>query len=237
MLKRVLEPELMDSEHDAREYDAMDHSAVNAQFVTDLLAAISDWSLKRPVHPESAPLRVLDLGAGTAQIPIELARRAPNIHITAIDAAESMLRVARDSIARAGFSKRIEVLHADAKQLALAAASFAIVISNSIVHHIANPQVILAEAARVAMPGGLLFHRDLARPNDEANLEHLVETYAPGGTGYQRKLFAESLRAALTLEEASDLVTDLGFAADTVHLTSDRHWTWIATRGSNHALV
>src|SRR5436853_579053 len=102
LLKRVLEPELMDSEHDAREYDAMDHSAVNAQFVTDLLAGVSDWSLKRPVDTEPEALRVLDLGAGTAQIPIELARQAPNIHITAIDAAESMLRVARDRIARAG---------------------------------------------------------------------------------------------------------------------------------------
>src|SRR3954468_22400865 len=81
MLPRILEPEVMDSTEDAREYDAMDHSTVNTGFVNDLLAALTDWSLKRPVQTADASIapivRVLDLGAGTAQIPIELARRAP----------------------------------------------------------------------------------------------------------------------------------------------------------------
>ena len=39
-------------------------------------------------------LRILDLGAGTARIPIELSRCAPNFEITAVDAAESMLALA-----------------------------------------------------------------------------------------------------------------------------------------------
>ncbi len=36
MLQRILEPEVMDTDEDAREYDAMDHAAVNAVFVVDL---------------------------------------------------------------------------------------------------------------------------------------------------------------------------------------------------------
>ena len=56
---------------------------------------------------------------------------------------------------------------ADAKQLPFDAASFPVVISNSIVHHIAEPRDVIAEAIRVTAPGGLLFHRDLARPDDE----------------------------------------------------------------------
>src|SRR5919106_654075 len=95
ILTRILEPELMDTAEDAREYDAMDHAVVNAQFVTDLLAAAADWSLQRPVP------HILDLGAGTAQIPIELARRAPHLYITAIDAAEGMLRLARENVVAA----------------------------------------------------------------------------------------------------------------------------------------
>ena len=64
---------------------------------------------------------------------------------------------------------------------------------------------------RFASParGGLLFHRDLARPSDEAELQHLVETYAGNATPYQRKLFADSLRAALTLEEVARSCRDL----------------------------
>jgi ubiquinone/menaquinone biosynthesis C-methylase UbiE len=219
MLTRVLEPEIMDSADDAREYDAMDHAAVNAQFVTDLLAIVED-----------GPLQVLDLGAGTAQISIELARRTSQLHITAVDAAPSMLALARSNIAAENLTSRIEPILADAKRLPFANNSFAAVISNSILHHIAEPQVVVAEAIRVSIHGGLLFHRDLVRPADEAELKHLVETYAGNATSYQRKLFGDSLRAALTLEEIRELIASLDFARDTVQMTSDRHWTWSATR-------
>ncbi len=227
MLTRILEPELMDTAEDVREYDAMDHSTVNAQFVTDLLATLTGWSLQRPVNaPQHASLAVLDLGAGTAQIPIELARRAPHVKIIAIDAASTMLAVARENVARARLSGRVSLILADAKRLPFDSASIPVVISNSIVHHIAEPGLVLAEAVRVSASGGVMFHRDLVRPNDAAELLHLVETYAGDATPYQQKLFADSLRAALTLDEVRDLVTKFGFAPDTVKMTSDRHWTW-----------
>ncbi|MCP3691350.1 MAG: ubiquinone biosynthesis protein UbiE, partial [Planctomycetaceae bacterium] len=36
-LERILEPEVMDSIEEARDYDEMDHDAVNEVFVSDLL--------------------------------------------------------------------------------------------------------------------------------------------------------------------------------------------------------
>jgi ubiquinone/menaquinone biosynthesis C-methylase UbiE len=219
MLSRILEPELMDTDEDAREYDAMDHAAVNAQFVTDLLSGMGELALA-PV------LQILDLGAGTAQIPVELCRRAPHARVTAVDAAESMLELAIENIADAGLADRIKSVLADAKSLPFHSAAFSVVISNSIVHHIAEPRQVIAEALRVTASDGLNFHRDLARPQDEAQLEHLVTTYAGAATAYQRKLFADSLRAALALDEIRDLVAEFGFARETVQMTSDRHWTW-----------
>src|SRR5262245_40169858 len=121
MLKRVLEPEVMDSDADAREYDAMDHAAVNALFATDLFAVLRN----------DYPARILDLGTGTAQIPIELCRRTSHIQVAAVDAAESMLALARKNVAAAGFVGRIELVHADAKELG--ATRYDAVISNSIV--------------------------------------------------------------------------------------------------------
>ena len=248
MLLRVLEPELMDTAEDASEYDAMDHAAVNAQFVTDLMNAISDWSqggwgrgsAEPPARqlaggaltldPNHPGINTLDLGAGTAQIPVELARRAPQFRITAVDAAESMLAVGQRNTAAAGLTDRIELVLADAKNLPFDAGTFPVVISNSIVHHIAEPQQVIAEAVRVCAPGGLLFHRDLARPHDEELLQQLVRNYAGEATPYQRRLFANSLRAALALEEMEQLVSELGIAPETVRMTSDRHWTWIATK-------
>jgi ubiquinone/menaquinone biosynthesis C-methylase UbiE len=230
MLPRILEPEVMDTAEDAREYDSMDHSTVNAVFVDDLLLALSDWSLQRPVETAHSNITILDLGAGTAQIPVELARRAPGVYITAVDAAESMLAVARKNIAATNLADRISLALADAKQLPFEAGAYDAVISNSIVHHIPHPREVLTEAVRVTRSGGLLFHRDLARPSDAGQLQHLVDTYAGDATPYQRRLFAESLQAALTADEMSDVAASLGFARETVRMTSDRHWTWIATK-------
>jgi ubiquinone/menaquinone biosynthesis C-methylase UbiE len=220
MLTRVLEPEVMDSDADAREYDAMDHAAVNALFVTDLLRVL----------PSGVDVHILDLGSGTAQIPIELCRRAPHVRVTAVDAAESMLALARKNVSSADFTGRIELVHADAKKLA--ATRYDAVISNSIVHHIAEPRAVIATAIRLTTPGGLLFHRDLVRPEDEVQLEQLIATHAGGATHYQRILFGESLRAALAVDEMRNLVAEFDFSPETVQMTSDRHWTWSVRRPS-----
>jgi ubiquinone/menaquinone biosynthesis C-methylase UbiE len=218
MLPRVLEPEVMDSDQEALDYDTMDHSAVNRAFVDDLLATCP------------TPGDVLDLGTGTALIPVELCQREATCRVMAGDAAGSMLDLARYRVEAASLIERIQLVQIDAKQLGYSDAMFDTVMSNSIVHHIPDPQRVLAEAVRVVKPGGLLFFRDLLRPRDEATLAQLVETYAGNANEHQRQMFADSLHAALTLEEMQDLVTALGFARDTVRITSDRHWTWCARK-------
>ena len=221
MLARVLEPELMDTHEEALAYDTMDHADVNRRFVEDLIefasAATGDpWA------------EALDLGTGTAQQPIELCRRVDGARVVAVDAAEHMLDVARNNIEVASLTDRILLDLVDAKNLPYDAGRFSVVFSNSIVHHIPNPLDVLREAVRVTAPGGVLFFRDLLRPNTDAELELIVATYAADASEHQRELFSDSLRAALTLDEMRKLVASLGFARDTVSQSSDRHWTWAA---------
>ncbi len=218
MLPRILEPEVMDSAAEARDYDAMDHREVNARFVADLLA----------LGPPGTT--ALDVGTGTAQIPIELCRNAAGVRVVAVDAACHMIELARANVLRAGLAERIHLDVCDAKQLPFADGSFDAVLSNSIVHHIPRPETVLAEMARVARPGGRIFVRDLARPCDDAALRRLVEQYAAGANDHQRQMFADSLHAALTLGEVRDLVATLGHDPGGVRLTSDRHWTWTAVK-------
>src|SRR5262245_47224356 len=115
MLKRVLEPEFMDTAEEARDYDSMDHAEVNRRFVDDLVAAFSAYRLQPAA--DNHRFRPLDLGTGTAQIPIELCRRADWIDVLAVDAAAHMLQLARRNIGIAGLSNRIAVQQADAKRL------------------------------------------------------------------------------------------------------------------------
>jgi ubiquinone/menaquinone biosynthesis C-methylase UbiE len=256
MLQRVLEPEVMDTAAEAIDYDAMDHSAVNRLFVTDFLFAAVEAGLPvgepsqdedisgagspsprpSPVKGEggkvAAAVEILDLGTGTAQIPIELCRRAPSPRVTAVDLAAEMLEVAKMNVKSGGLADRIRLERIDAKRLPYRDGQFDAVISNSIVHHIPQPAGALAEAVRVVRTGGLLFIRDLLRPPDEATLRRLVETYAAACNAHQRKMFDDSLRAALDLDEIRALVADLGFGRESVKATSDRHWTFSAVKQS-----
>jgi ubiquinone/menaquinone biosynthesis C-methylase UbiE len=218
VLKRILEPEVMDTLEEAVEYDAMDHRAVNESFVADLLAA------------GSLGEDLLDLGTGTALIPIQLCRQDESLRVLAVDAAEQMLNLARNNIEMDSLTDRIQLDLVDAKALAYEDDRFTTVISNSIVHHIPEPRAVLAEAIRVTIPDGQLFFRDLLRPDNDAEVERLVATYAGEENERQRQMFDDSLRAALSLEEIREIVAGFGFSAESVHATSDRHWTWSARK-------
>jgi ubiquinone/menaquinone biosynthesis C-methylase UbiE len=222
-LPRVLEPEVMDTEQEASDYDAMDHTQVNMRFCDDLLSVRARLG------------RVLDVGTGTARIPIELCRRETDVHVLAIDLAASMLAIARRNVERAGLTGRVALESADAKATRWDAGAFDAVISNSIVHHIPDPREVLREMWRLVPRSGILFVRDLARPESADRVRALVSTYAPIPEGAdprttamharQRDLFAASLYAALTVEEVAEMATAVGMRQDAVQRTSDRHWT------------
>lgn len=222
MLPRVLEPEVMDSDAEARAYDAMDHRLVNRVFVGDFLKL---WD-----GVGAVPGAVLDVGAGTAQISIELCRQHPTATVLAIDLARRMLDVGQKNVFDAGLDDRIRLERCDAKHMPFADGSFTALMSNSIVHHIPEPQAVLAEMVRVVRAGGLLFVRDLLRPRDDRTVQHIVYTYAADADQHQRRMFEDSLRAALTLDEVRALIAPFGFAPETAQATSDRHWTWAARK-------
>jgi ubiquinone/menaquinone biosynthesis C-methylase UbiE len=219
MLPRVLEPEVMDSAEEARDYDAMDHLTVNRVFVADFLAF---WASARSSKRDN----VLDVGTGTAQIPIELCRTRTGFDVTAIDLAEHMLEVGRSNLQQAGLAQRIRLERVDAKRMPYPSASFAAVISNSIIHHIPEPGAVVGEMIRVARPGGVIFVRDLLRPPDDTTVKHLVATYAGDANTHQQQMFGDSLRAALTLAEVRAMVAEHGQDPAAVQQTTDRHWTW-----------
>lgn len=221
-LDRVLEPEVMDTSEEARDYDAMSHDAVNASFCADLLAL-------GPVGPS-----VLDVGTGTALVAIELCERAPRLSVVAVDLAAHMRALAEENVARAGLADRVTIEEGDAKAMTYPDGTFATTMSNSLIHHIPNPGRALAEMERVTRPGGLVFVRDLARPASEDELARLLALYggAPPSEPAelpsferQRALFEASLRAALTVDEVTELARASGLEGCDVRRSSDRHWT------------
>ena len=211
-IPRVPEPEVMDSAEEAAAYDAMDHGAVNAAFAEDFLAFAG------------TPGEVLDLGCGTGWIPVEIARRC-DAGVVALDASAEMLVVAGRNAGP--FGGRVRLLLASASKLPFADRSVGAVVSNSLVHHLHDPLPALREVARVLRPGGVVFIRDLYRPDTPAEVDRLVDRYTAGETPLARHLFAISLPASFTVDEVRELAAAAGLDAK-VAMTSDRHWTLTA---------
>lgn len=212
-MKRILEPEVMDTWKESVAYDAMDFTEVNTAFVEDAIA----------VAPEAG--LVLDLGTGTARIPVLMAQRRPQWKIVGIDLSKNMLKLGQQHVRNAGLSDRIRLEYVDAKQLPYDDNSFDFVVSNSIVHHLSDPIPCFREIARVLNPNGGLFLRDLYRPEDEATVDRLVASIGSDYDDRQTQLFRDSLCAAFTVEEVIDLLKQAGLTDVSVKMTSDRHWT------------
>lgn len=224
MLTRVLEPEVMDSKAAAEAYDQMDHSVVNQRFVADLLAELDR------TNATSKMKTVLDVGTGNGAIVVELLRQRPQLKVTGIDLALSMLEIAQRHVQQAGFAPQVDFLCIDAKAIPSHLPPFDIVMSNSIVHHIPEPQTVMREMWKAVRPGGLLFVRDLFRPNDQPELDRLVALYAGSEPPDAQLMFRESLHAALTLAEVTHLCAQERIPTTRLTLSSDRHWTLVASK-------
>src|SRR5262249_11263624 len=149
-----------------------------------------------------------DVGTGTARIPIRLCQSVQNASCFAIDLADGMLGLAKEHVAEAKLEARICLERRDAKATNYTNGSFFAVISNSIVHHIPEPSVALAEMWRLTKD--VLFVRDLFRPESEDAVTRLVGEHAKAlpeavadreRHARQAASYEASLRAALTLDE------------------------------------
>ena len=212
-MKRILEPEVMDSCEDSEAYDTMNHTEVNIAFV------------ERVVELGASDGRLLDVGTGPAEIPIMLAQKLPTIEVVGIDLSVNMLELGDWHLAEAGLTERIKLAEADAKELPYPSQFFDGVISNSIIHHIPDPLPVFREVSRVIRPEGLILIRDLIRPKTSETALGFVERYADGATPYQKKLFYDSFLAAFIIPEVADMLAQVNLPGTVVVQNSDRHWS------------
>ncbi|HNW43996.1 MAG TPA: class I SAM-dependent methyltransferase [Elusimicrobiales bacterium] len=211
-LKRILEPELMETRRDALEYEAIDHEKANAEFADYLATEL-----------RFAGGRLLDLGTGPGDLPVAVCRRLKNARVTAVDLSPVMRALAAKKIARSGLSGRIRLLRADVKATKLPSGSFDLVICSNLVHHLPDPVLLFREIGRLCRPGGGFLIRDLRRPATLKALNALM-LGAAGDTPRQLELLRNSLRAALRTAEAGFYAKKAGLENFTLRSVGNRHW-------------
>lgn len=142
---------------------------------------------------------LLDLGTGTGRI-LELLsglyRRA-----VGVDASRDMLSVARANLDKSRITKAT-VRHADILNLPFEGQDFDLVTIHQVLHFFDQPEIAIAEAARMLRPGGRLVVIDLA-PH---TLEYLRDEHAHVRLGFSHQAMSDWLRkAGLDVEQVVDL--------------------------------
>ncbi|MEW6330389.1 MAG: methyltransferase domain-containing protein [Pseudomonadota bacterium] len=212
-MERIPEPELMDEPEQARAYAHADFSEPHQAFVERF----------RQCFPGHRPQRVLDLGCGAADITIRFARAWPECRLTGVDGSAAMLVFAREAVARAGLGDRIELQQAHLPGTALPRQVFDTVISNSLLHHLHDPQTLWRAVTQYAAPGAAVFIMDLRRPDSRERAGALVREYAAMEPEILRRDFFNSLLAAFRPEEIMEQLAQAGLGSFRVEATGDRH--------------
>lgn len=216
-MTRILEPEVMDDPGEAACYAdaaAQEHlDRLDSSFVDHALSLGATAGL------------ALDVGTGPAQIPAKMLERAPGLRLVAVDRARAMLSGAATTRCQRALEHRLKLVEADGRRLPFPDGAFDLVVSNSLLHHLADPAPVLSEMRRVLKPGGALLASDLRRPLRLLFAPHVL-WHGRNYRGLMFRLFRDSVKAAFTVAELEAIVAGLG-------------WTGarVAARGSCHLFV
>jgi ubiquinone/menaquinone biosynthesis C-methylase UbiE len=166
---------------------------------------------------------VLDLGCGPGDICRRFALTFPDVHIHGVDGAAAMLAIGRDDLHAAGLADRVQLVEGYLPDAELPRDRYDAVISNSLLHHLHDPQVLWQTILRHAAPGAPVFVMDLRRPDRPETAQMLVDTYAAEEPDILRRDFQHSLFAAYRAPEieAQLLIARIDWLC--VEAVGDRH--------------
>ncbi len=121
------------------------------------IAIAKNWeSILKELAPGAPGRRALDIGTGTGQFAVYLARAGFNV--TGIDLAENMLFIAGQYAANQGLDIDFQI--GDAEALAFGDSTFDVVVSRNLLWTLPHPDKALEEWRRILKPEGILIVSD-----------------------------------------------------------------------------
>lgn len=214
-MDRVLEPELMDDEAQARAYAEADFEEPNARFIELYV----DF-----VGPLAAGAAVLDLGCGPGDITLRIAAMNPGIELHGLDGSPAMLAFGRAALAAdAVLRGRVRFIEGRVPGAPLPKRAYEAVVSNSLLHHLHDPAGLWRMVREYGAPDAAVLVMDLMRPASPAAAQALVDEYASGEPEVLQRDFYNSLLAAFEPDEVRRQLEAAGLAHFAVAEVSDRH--------------
>ena len=213
-MKRILEPELMDTEAQAKAYAAADFESAHAMY--PLL-----FARKFPRRPKQA--LVLDLGCGPCDVTMRFAQANPGYAFHAVDGSAAMLRQARRCVASQSLSCQIKLIEGFIPGALIPQRGYDVILSSSFLHHLHDPQGLWRTVRERAKAATIVFVPDLRRPPTRAKAREFVRKYAGSDAQVLQRDFYNSLLAAFTPAEVRRQLKQAGLAGLKVEIISNRH--------------
>lgn len=213
-MQRIPEPELMDNDAQARAYAEADFEEPHALFVRLWSECWGDVE---------ADYKIVDLGCGPADITVRFAERYPGVLIDGVDGSAAMLKYGHERVISHRLESRVRLIHGRLPDAGLADHAYDAVISNSLLHHLADPSVLWRSIRACARHDAPVLVMDLMRPDSESQARVLVDRHAADAPPVLRHDFYHSLCAAYRPEEVRAQLDAAGLADFTVRAVSDRH--------------
>ena len=112
---------------------------------------------------EAMPLsgKILEAGTGKGHFALALAKQGYSF--VTFDISDEEQRFARLNIAYSGIEKKVKFRIEDGERTSFANASFDVVFSVNVIHHLANPYKVIDELIRILAPGGKLVISDFSK--------------------------------------------------------------------------
>ncbi|MEI6078300.1 MAG: class I SAM-dependent methyltransferase [Verrucomicrobiota bacterium] len=215
MFNRIPEPELMLDEAQVEAYAKADFSEPHQRFVELCQSRLG---------ANSVAGWVLDLGCGSGDVTFRFARAFPQARIVGVDGSAVMLRWANHALLQDRLlAARVQFLEGYLPQAAIPPHPYSAIISNSLLHHLPDPDVLWQTFRAWGHPGTQIFIMDLQRPDSEAGARQIVSDLAGNEPEVLQRDFFNSLCAAFTPEEVRRQLWHAGLEKLVVEAVSNRH--------------
>lgn len=176
---------------------------LDAEVLADYLAQLTGWLAELT---DGAPRRIVDLGSGPGTGSFALARQFPQAEVSAIDLSPVLLDRLTTRSTALGLADRITGVQANLDEAWPVAEPSDLIWAASSLHHMADPDTVLAAAFDGLRPGGLLAVTEM----------RFFPRFLPADVGLGRPGLEERLHAALDTSPFVDWTESLdraGFTA------------------------